>query len=52
LPDRAELLALLAEQARRGSVRAVELLMRETPAEPASDTGAEVQRLLALVPHE
>jgi transposase-like protein len=50
VPDRQELLELLAEQARNGSVRAIELLMRELPAEGVTDARATARRLMALVP--
>lgn len=50
LPDRRELLELLAEQARRGSVRAVELLLRERPSEP-EPVDDEVWRRLMAVPN-
>jgi transposase-like protein len=50
VPDREELLQLLAEQARRGSVRAIELLIREQPAKPAGDAQLAARRLMSLVP--
>jgi hypothetical protein len=50
LPDRRELLELLAEQACRGHVRALELMLREVPPEPDSERRELARRLLSLVP--
>lgn len=53
LPDRVELLSLLTEQARKGSVRAIELLLRETPADSsAAVADDEHWRRLMVVPRE
>jgi transposase-like protein len=50
--DRQELLELLAEVAGNGSVRAIELLLRELPPEAAANTQARARELvkLALAP--
>jgi len=42
VPDRAELLELLTVQARNGSVRAIELLMREVPAQATADVAPDL----------
>lgn len=48
-PTREELLALLAAQARRGSVRAIELLLREMPNPNPMADGPEWARVMSLV---
>jgi hypothetical protein len=49
-PDRAELLALLGQQARKGNVRAIELLLRDAPAAMSPEAERRYRRLLSLVP--
>jgi transposase-like protein len=46
VPDRAELLELLTVQARNGSVRAIELLMREVPAQATADVQARARKIV------
>jgi hypothetical protein len=52
LSERAELLEILGEKARGGNIRAVELLLWETPAERTAAAEQRDRRLLALVPDD
>jgi hypothetical protein len=53
LPDRDELLAVLATKAREGNVRAVELLLRETPRDERASSPSDraIWRQLLAVPN-